>query len=121
MLYVMIESDTIVTLIDSFKDELPGYYPKGNTYEKYVEDRKSRILDCVIEPQKIKVTLACFSENYLAKYQSSDVWAVAKWDDNWLLALESENEFALAFGECKDNIIILGFSSSDAPAQWLRS
>jgi hypothetical protein len=32
--------------------------PEGNTYEKYVEDRESRILDCVIEPQKIKVTLA---------------------------------------------------------------
>jgi hypothetical protein len=37
MLYVMTESDTIVTLIDSFKDELPGYYPEVNTYEKYVE------------------------------------------------------------------------------------
>jgi hypothetical protein len=35
-------------------------------------------LDCVIELQKINVTLAFFPENYLAKYQSSVVCAIAK-------------------------------------------
>jgi hypothetical protein len=118
-LYVMTESDNIVKLMASFKDEPQVITLKGETYEKFVEERKARLLDRVIKPQKIKVTLACFPENYLAKYPSSVVWAIAKWDESWLLTLESENEFALAFGECKDNIIMLGFSSSDALAEWL--
>jgi hypothetical protein len=115
----MTESDAISKLLVSFKDDPQVITPKGKTYENYVEERKVGLLDCVIEPQKVKVTSACFPEYYLEKYQSSAVWVIAKWEDNWLFTLESENEFALAFGECKDSIMMLGFSSSDALAEWL--
>jgi hypothetical protein len=77
-LHVMTESDNIVKLMASFKDEHQVITLKGETYGKFVEERKARILDCVIKPKKIKVTLACFLENYLAKYRSSVVWAIAK-------------------------------------------
>jgi hypothetical protein len=115
----MTESDAISKLLVSFKDEPQVITPKGKTYEDYVEERKESLLNCVIKPVKVKVTSACFPEYYLEKYQSSIVWAISKWEDNWLLTLENENEFALAFGEGKDNIMMLGFSSSDALAEWL--
>jgi hypothetical protein len=57
----------------SFKDEPLIITLKGETCEKFVEKRKASLLDCVIKPQKINVTIVRFPENYLEKYQSSVV------------------------------------------------
>ncbi|MEO3684726.1 hypothetical protein ABHN84_20930 [Shewanella vesiculosa] len=115
----MTKSDAISKLLASFQDEPQVITPKGRTYEDYVEERKKDLLGYVIEPENVFVASACFPEYYLEMYQSNNVWAIAKWEDNWLLTLEAENEFALAFGENKNNLMMLGFSSSDALAEWL--
>ncbi len=44
-LHVMIESDKIVKLMASFKDKPQVITLKGETYEKFVEERKARLLD----------------------------------------------------------------------------
>jgi hypothetical protein len=44
-LHVMIESDNIVKLMASFKDEPQVITLKGEAYEKFVEERKAHLLD----------------------------------------------------------------------------
>ena len=115
----MTRSDAISKMLASFQDEPQVITPKGRSYEEYIEEQSTELLDRVVEPEKVVITSACFPEYYLKKYQATNVWAIAKWQDNWLLTLEDENEFALAFGESKNNLMMLGFSSSDALAEWL--
>ncbi|MBY5991738.1 hypothetical protein [Ferrimonas balearica] len=115
----MTESEAISRLMTSFGDEPQLITPKGKTYEEYVEQCKSDLLGYLIKPIEVQVTSACFPEYDLQKYQEDTVWAIARSKNNWLLTLDTQAEFALAFGESTDSLQMLGFSSSDALAEWL--
>ena len=118
-LYAMTESDVISKLKVSFEKEPQLITPKRRTYEEYVEECKANLLKYVISPVKAKVTSACFPEYDFETYKLETVWAVARWNDNWLVTLDNKNEFALAYGDSAENLQMLGFSSSDALAEWL--
>ena len=94
------------------------FTPKGEVYEEYVEKLKKILLESVIEPIKVKVTDACAKEGEFELYKNSNVWAIARKEGNWLLTIENKNEFALGFGEDPNNIMMHGFSSSDALGEW---
>ncbi|MDG6100153.1 hypothetical protein EXU34_22085 [Alteromonas sp. ZYF713] len=73
----------------------------------------------LIIPEKARVTSASFKQYDFERYKIGKVWAIAKAENNWLLTLDGEQEFALAFGNDINNLEMLGFSSSDALAEWL--
>ncbi len=92
--------------------------PKGEVYEEYVDKVTKILFDSVIEPIKVKVTSACAKEGEFEMYKNSIVWGIAKKEGSWLLTLENENEFALGFGDDPNNIMMHGFSYSDALGEW---
>jgi hypothetical protein len=92
--------------------------PKGETYESFVERLSNELLSKVIAPVEATVISTCAKNGDFEKYKSSKVWAIANHDDSWLLTLESENEFALGFGDSPDKIMMHGFSSSDVLGEW---
>jgi hypothetical protein len=118
-LYAMTRTDAISKIRVSLIDSPQVITPKNSTYKSYVKQQSNALIEAAIEPTKAKVGSACFPEYYLEKYQKSTVWAIARSDNNWLLTLENEQEFALAFGNSTTNLMMLGFSSSDALAEWL--
>lgn len=103
----------------SLLDEPQVITPKNTTYEEYVERCSTSLIQSVIEPKRVKINKACFPEYYLERYKSSKVWVIANSRDNWLITIENESEFALAFGNNPSDLMMLGFSSSDALAEWL--
>ena len=92
--------------------------PKGEVYEEYVDKLTKILLDSVIDPIKVNVTSACAKEGEFEMYKNSIVWGIARNKGSWLLTLENENEFALGFGDDPNNIMMHGFSSSDALGEW---
>ena len=92
--------------------------PKGKTYEEHLKKVTDTLFEHVIEPKEATIKSACFPEYDYEKYKTSKVWAIANMGNNWLLTLEKENEFALGFGDAEDNIMMHGFSSSDAIGEW---
>lgn len=92
--------------------------PKGKTNEEHLSDVSKKLFSSVIEPTKVSVTSACFPEYDYEKYKNSKVWAIAKLENSWLLTLDQKNEFALGFGDTANNIMMHGFSSSDAIGEW---
>ncbi|XPF95299.1 hypothetical protein ACM9HF_04600 [Colwellia sp. RE-S-Sl-9] len=115
----MNKSAAIFKINEAISDDSQVITPKGRDYDEYVIEVTDKLIANVIEPVKANVTSACFPEYYLDKYQSSEVWCIAQCKDNWLLTIASENEFALGFGDSPNNIMMLGFSSSDVLAEWL--
>jgi len=92
--------------------------PKGETYENYVAKLSLNLLEHVIDPVKVTVVSTCADNGDFDKYKKSNVWAIAKSKFGWLLTLENENEFALAFGDDPNKIMMHGFSSPDVLAEW---
>ena len=92
--------------------------PKNVDSDKFIEEQAVNLLNNVIDPVIVNITSACFPEYDYQMYLDSEVWAIANNGDSWLLTLANENEFALGFGEVAENIMMYGFSSSDALGEW---
>jgi len=92
--------------------------PKGQTYEAHVEKISTLLMEAVIDPVRVKVTSSCVAEGDFDKFKYSVVWGIARKRDNWLLISKTDNEFALGFGSDPCNIMMHGFSSSDALGEW---
>lgn len=118
-LYAMNIDEARAKLLLSFEDEPQLITPKGKNYKEYVEEKKNQLLGFVISPVIGTVVGASMPVYDYAKYKSAKVWVIANWQDNWLITLDNEQEFALAYGESPHQLNMLGFSSSDALAEWL--
>jgi len=92
--------------------------PGGREYKEYVKELTETLFECVIDPIKVKVVSSCAKDGDLEQFQNSVVWAIARRENDWLLTLDSENEFALAFGEDSEKLMMLGFCSPDALHEW---
>ena len=92
--------------------------PNGEAYDAYVSKLAESLLASVIDPVKVSVTSACAKDGEFEMYKNSIVWAIARNRDSWLLTIEGEKEFALGFGDSANNIMMHGFSSSDALGEW---
>ncbi|MEL4284531.1 hypothetical protein ACE02Y_09010 [Shewanella xiamenensis] len=114
----MTKSEAINKIKSSIAEGAQLITPEGKNYEEHLAEVSQVLLAHVIEPIPVVVTSACFPEHDYEKYRKSNVLAIAKKGKSWLLTLESENEFALGFGEKPDNIMMHGFSSPDAIGEW---
>jgi hypothetical protein len=114
----MTKEETIRKIEASISDGAQLITPKGKTYEEHLKEVTEVLFEHLIEPIEAKVTSACFPEYDFDKYKNSKVWAIANMEKSWLLTLDGENEFALGFGVSANNIMMHGFSSSDAVGEW---
>ncbi len=92
--------------------------PKGETYEQHVLRLSEILLDQVIEPVRVKVTSSIIEGADFENYKNSEVWAIARTKDNWLLTIWGLKEFALGFGANPESIMMHGCSSSDVLGEW---
>jgi|SRR5690554_6052987 len=115
---MMTKSDAIAKIERSISEGAQLITPQGKNYEEHLAEVSEALYEHVIDPVPAIVTSACFPEYDYGRYQSGKVWAIARIGNNWLLTLESENEFALGFGESATDIMMHGFSSSDAVGEW---
>ena len=115
----MNKSEALDKINHSLKNEKAQVItPLGEVYEDYISKLGERLMDCVIEPVQVHVTATCAKEGDFDLYKNSVVWAIARYDGNWLLTLEDKSEFALGFGSAANNIMMHGFSSSDVLGEW---
>lgn len=92
--------------------------PRGESYEEYVRQLSEQLLHSIIEPISVKVTSTIIQDADFDKYRSATVWGIGKSGVNWLLTIEGEQEFALAFGSDPLELKMHGCSSSDALGEW---
>ena len=114
----MNKSEALKKIQNSIADGAQLITPKGQMYEEFVDKCSKILIEHVIDPVEATVVSTCCPEGDFEKYRKSKVWAIAHMNDSWLLTIEGENEFALGFGSDKDNILMHGFSSSDALGEW---
>lgn len=114
----MTRTEAVTKIRDSLSKGAQVITPKGQAYEVHVEKLTKSLFEHIVDPVKATVVSACFPQYDFAKYKVSKVWAIAHRNTSWLLTIEGENEFALGFGEDAENIMMHGFSSSDALAEW---
>lgn len=115
----MNKSEAIDKINHSLKNEKARVItPLGEVYEEYITKLGERLMDCVIEPVQVNITSKCAKEGDFDLYKNSVVFAIANHDGKWLLTLEDKTEFALGFGSAVNNIMMHGFSSSDALGEW---
>ena len=92
--------------------------PKGSTFDDHVKWVTEQLFKNVIVPVKSKVTSTCVNDGDFEKYAKANVWAIARRNDSWLLTIDGQPEFALAFGTNPSELKMHGFSSSDVLAEW---
>ena len=92
--------------------------PPGKSYAEHVEKLSKVLLACVIDPLEVKVTSTCAPEGDFELFQTSKVWGIARDRSSWQLTLEDVSAFALGWGDDPTNIMMHGFSSSDALGEW---
>lgn len=87
--------------------------------EAYIAEKCSELLDAVIEPVLASISAETYNYGVKQELEAAHVYAIAKSGTNWLVYSPEADRFSLAFGEQPDKLTILGFSSSDALAEWL--
>ncbi|QYJ84208.1 hypothetical protein [Shewanella aegiceratis] len=92
--------------------------PKGMIYEEHIRQLSEGLLQSIIDPVLVKETSSIINDADFDIYKSATVWAVARAGVNWLLTIEGEQLFALAFGFDSLDLKMYGSSSGDALGEW---
>jgi hypothetical protein len=87
--------------------------------EAYIAQKQNELINLLIEPVAASIIDEVFSYGAKEELSSKAVFAIARKEDKWLLYAPSTDVFSLASGESPSTMSILGFSSSDALAEWL--
>ena len=85
----------------------------------YIAQKECELLELVIEPVTANITGETFNYGVSEELSSATVFAIARTADAWLLYAPTADVFSLASGDSPAAVSILGFSSSDALAEWL--
>jgi hypothetical protein len=76
-------------------------------------------MTALIEPVTVSVVNRTYDYEQKGIAEFNNAFAVARLGESWLLYVPSVSRFALAFGKDPGSLLALGFSSSDALAEWL--
>jgi hypothetical protein len=85
----------------------------------YIAQKQSELLELVIEPVPANITGEAFDYGVKQELSQAPLFAIAQRGDTWLLYAPASDMFSLASGDSPAAMSILGFSSSDALAEWL--
>lgn len=92
--------------------------PAGVPYATYCQQQRTRLLAAVIDPVKVSVTACIIQDPMVQRCQTSCVWGIARIAKGRLLTLEHEVDFALAFGDNSNALMMHGCASADALTEW---
>lgn len=85
----------------------------------YIEERSAELQAALIEPIRVFVVGESFSYGVKKQLDGTELFAIARRDDHWLLYSPQFELFSLAFGADEKDLSIVGFASDDALAEWL--
>lgn len=88
--------------------------PSDVPYASYCQQQRTRLLAAVIDPVEVSVSTCIIQDPAFRTYQSCRVWDIARVANTWLLTLEHEAYFALAFGDHPNALKMHGSASADA-------
>ena len=117
----MTKEEAIAVLEDSFARPCATPDYGASDREAFLIEEKKKLLSLVIEPIEVVATTSSWSQRHGSLHESSYVmWAVAGTDGSWLLFEPKATEFALAHGSLVpgQRLELVGFSSTDALAEW---
>ena len=87
--------------------------------ETYIAEQSRDLLSALIDPVMVSIGARAYDYEPRGLTEYKDAFAVAQRGERWLLYLPTEGQFALAFGRQADALSALGFSCTDALAEWL--
>jgi hypothetical protein len=93
-----------------------------NDRDAYVSEQTAALLGRVIEPIQVQAVANEWAQKYVSETSGAvrSFIAVARHDDKWLLFDPNTGTFSLAYGATESMPLgLLGFSSTDAIAEWL--
>ena len=87
--------------------------------DAYLAERSQELLAALIDPVKASVERRSYDYEHKGIAEYEEAFAIAQSGESWLLYLPAGAQFALAFGKQASSLSALGFSSTDALAEWL--
>ncbi|OYT86339.1 MAG: hypothetical protein CFE46_15960 [Burkholderiales bacterium PBB6] len=115
----MNKAEAIAAISASFQSGSNTPCPWESDPADYIARKQRELLELVIEPVAVAITGEAFSHGVKQMLASAPAFAIARQEQNWLLIAPGSNVFSLAHGRSASELSILGFSSSDALAEWL--
>jgi hypothetical protein len=90
--------------------------------DSYIREEQEKLRACLVEPKEVEAVASAWAQQYCA--QSGAVrrlTVVARSEEKWLLYEPGTGLFSLAHGaeNSAQPLSLLGFSSTDALAEWL--
>lgn len=115
----MDRSEAISKLEDSFKKPCATPNTSQLPYEEFLTKEKDKLLSLVIEPIKVSAYAGAWAREYgVFKCEENTMYVIAGTKNSWLLYNPENGHFALANGNPSGRLELVGFSSSDALAEW---
>ena len=90
--------------------------------DTYIEEEKAKLRACLIEPVAVQAIASAWAQQHCGQTgDTKSMYAIAHRESAWLLYEPDTGMFALAFdlNAQPGSLSLLGFSSSDALAEWL--
>ena len=87
--------------------------------DAYIAKASSGLLSSLIDPVPVRIVDETYKYDVKMQMEASEIFAIARRDDDWLLYSPARRIFSRAFGPNEDRLSILGFASPDALAEWL--
>lgn len=87
--------------------------------DAYIAEKSQELIAALIDPVMVSVVNRTYDHEHRGIAEFANAVAVARNGESWLLYIPNASHFALAFGKDAESLLALGFSSSDALAEWL--
>jgi hypothetical protein len=115
----MNKADVVELLTESFSKGTSSPFVGVENREERVRLENEKLLDLIIEPVKVTARtnewVRKFGEFSGEKYE---MYVIAGKDQDWLLFNTDTECFSLAKGKLDEDLILIGFASDDALAEW---
>lgn len=115
----MNKADIVELLTESFKNGTSSPFVGVENWDDCVRIENEKLLSLAIEP--IKVT--AHTNEWVRKHgefpgEKYEMYVIAGKEPDWLLFNPETECFSLAKGKISEKLILIGFASDDALAEW---
>lgn len=87
--------------------------------DAFLKKEQRNLLELVIEPKKITATTSEWARQYgVLRAVDYEMYAIAGTGEHWLLYDPETRLFSLAEGRLDDRLVLVGWASDDALAEW---
>lgn len=115
----MNKADVLELLTESFTKGTSSPFPGVENRDEHVKIENEKLLYLAIEP----VRIIAHTDEWVRKYgefpdEKYEMYVIAGKDPDWLLFNPETNCFSLAKGKINEKLVLIGYASDDALAEW---